>query len=149
MRWSLRYKIFALMGSMVLGFLMATLLVVGWQAHRSAWQRIVDDLHHTRRQFAALQQLRYQNLLALSRILGREYALRNALATYDPPTVFSAMQTFQARIQSDVFLITDDRGSVLAATTCWPGWPGTAYSRRGSAGVRHAQRSSCWPRGRR
>ena len=117
MRWSLRYKIFALMGSMVLGFLVATLLVVGWQARRSAWQRIVDDLYHTRQQFAALQQLRYQNLLALSRILGREYALRNALATYDPPTVFSAMQTFQARIQSDVFLITDDRGSVLAATS--------------------------------
>lgn len=117
MRWSLRYKIFALMGSMVLGFLVATLLVVGWQARRSAWQRIVDDLHHTRQQFEALQQLRYQNLRALSRILGREYALRNALATYDPPTVLSAMQTFQARIQSDVFLITDDRGSVLAATS--------------------------------
>lgn len=117
MRWSLHYKIFALMGSMVLGFLVATLLVVGWQARHSAWQRIEEDLRYTRRQFEGIQQLRGQHLLALSRILGREYALRNALATYDPPTVFSAMQTFQSRLQSDVFLITDDRGSVLAATS--------------------------------
>lgn len=116
MRWRLRYKIFALMGGMVLGLLLATLLVVGLQASRVATQRIMADLQRTRRQFEELQNLRYQSLLALSRVLSREYALRNAVATYDPPTVFSAMQSFQSRIRSDIFLITDDQGRSLAAT---------------------------------
>jgi class 3 adenylate cyclase/HAMP domain-containing protein len=117
MRWGLRYKIFSLMGGMVLALLLATLLVVGLQASRVAQQRIVADLQSARQQFEELQQLRYQSLLALSRVLGREYALRNAVATYDPPTVFSAMQSFQSRIQSDFFLITDDQGELLAATS--------------------------------
>jgi Double sensory domain of two-component sensor kinase len=116
-RWGLRSKIFALMGSLVLGLLTATLLVVGVQADRSARQRLLADLHRTRQQFEALQQLRYQNLRALSRILSREYALRNAVATYDAPTILSAMQSFQARIQSDVFFVADDHGTVLAVTS--------------------------------
>ena len=115
MRCSLRTKIFLLMGSLVLGVLGATLLVIGMQANSAAQQRIVADLHRTRQQFEAFQRQRYQSLLALSRVLGREYALRNAVATYDPLTVSTAMQSFQARIQSDFFLITDDRGAFLAA----------------------------------
>lgn len=114
MRWGLRYKIFAYTGSLVLGLLVATLLVVDLQADRSARQRLMADLHRTRQQFEALQQLRYQSLLALGRVLSREYALRNAVATYDTPTIVSAMQSFQARIQSDIFFVADDRGSILA-----------------------------------
>jgi class 3 adenylate cyclase/HAMP domain-containing protein len=117
MRCNLRYKIFFLMGGLVLGLLLATLVVVGLQARRVAKQRIVTDLQGTRQQFEELQRLRYQSLLALSRVLGREYALRNAVATYDPPTIFSAMQSFQSRIRSDFFLITDDQGVLLAATS--------------------------------
>ena len=106
MHWGLRYKIFALMGGMVLALLLATLLVVDWQARRVAQQRLVADLQSTRQQFEELQRLRYQSLLALSRILSREYALRNAVATYDPPTVSSAMQRLQSRIPRAVFLLT-------------------------------------------
>ena len=116
MRWSLRYKIFALMGSLVLGLLLATLMVVGLQASRATKQRIIADLQGTRQQFEALQRLCYQGLLALSRVLGRTYALRNAVSTYDKLTVFTAMQSFQARIQSHFFLITDDQGALLAAS---------------------------------
>ncbi len=127
MNCSLRYKIFLLMGSLVLGVLLATLLVVNLQASSTAKQRIVADLHDTRQQFEALQRWRYRSLLALSRVLGREYALRNAVATYDPPTVATAMQSFQARIQSDFFLVTDDRGILLAATG-WEEKPGADLS---------------------
>lgn len=116
MRWGLRYKIFACTGSLVLGLLVATLFVVGLQADRSARQRLLADLHRTRHQFEALQQLRYQSLLALGRVLSREYALRNAVATYDAPTIVSAMQSFQARIQSDLFFVADNQGTVLALT---------------------------------
>ncbi len=66
------------MGSLVLGVLLATLLVVNLQASITAKQGIVADLHDTRQQFEALQRWRYRSLLALSRVLGREYALRNA-----------------------------------------------------------------------
>jgi hypothetical protein len=114
-RWGLRYKIFALMGSLILSLLVATLLVVGLQVNRAARHRVVTDLHRTRQQVEALQQLRYQSLLALSHILSREYALRNAVATYDAPTIFSAIQSFQSRIQSDVFFVVDDQGGVLAS----------------------------------
>lgn len=85
-RWGLRYKIFALMGSLILSLLVTTLLVVGLQVNRSARHRVVTDLHRTRQQFEALQQLRYQSLLALSHLLSREYALRNAVSTYNAPT---------------------------------------------------------------
>lgn len=115
MRYSLRTKIFLLMGSLVLGILLATLLVISQQASRTARLRITADLHSTRQQFETLQRQRYRSLLALSRVLGREYALRNAVATYDPPTVVTAIQSFQARIQSDYLLITDDQGALLAA----------------------------------
>jgi len=114
-RWGLRYKIFALMGSLILSLLVATLLVVGLQVNRAARHRVVTDLHRTRQQVEALQQLRYQSLLALSHILSREYALRNAVSTYDAPTIFSAIQSFQSRIQSDVFFVVDDQGGVLAS----------------------------------
>jgi len=63
-RWGLRYKIFALMGSLILSLLVATLLVVGLQVNRPARHRVVTDLHRTRQQVEALQQLRYQSLLA-------------------------------------------------------------------------------------
>ena len=74
------------MGSLILSLLVTTLLVVGLQVNRAARHRVVTDLHRTRQQFEALQQLRYQSLLALSHLLSREYALRNAVATYNAPT---------------------------------------------------------------
>ncbi|MGQ4806989.1 hypothetical protein NKDENANG_00327 [Candidatus Entotheonellaceae bacterium PAL068K] len=89
-RWGLRDKIFALMGSLVLGLPVATLGVVGLQASRAAQQRIRVDLPNTRRPFEAFQRLRYQGLLALSRVLGRTYALRNAVSTYHSLTVCTA-----------------------------------------------------------
>jgi class 3 adenylate cyclase/HAMP domain-containing protein len=115
------------MGSLVLGLLLATLLVVGLQVSSAARQRIVADLQATRQQFEEFQRLRYQSLLALSRVLGREYALRNAVATYDPPTVLTAMQSFQSRMQSDFFLITDEQGALLAASV-WNEKPGADLS---------------------
>lgn len=114
--WGVRNKLFALMGSMMLGLLLSTLLVLGILTNRAAKQRIMADLHSTRQQFEALQGLRYRSLRALSRILGTEYALRNAVATYDPPTILSAMQGLGGRIQNDFFLITDDQGKLLVAT---------------------------------
>jgi sigma-B regulation protein RsbU (phosphoserine phosphatase) len=114
-RWSLRYKIFAIMGSLVLGLLLATLLLVGLQAGNSARQRIFVDLQGTRMQFEEFQRIRYQSLLALSRILSRTFALRNAVATYHPETVLSAVMSFQARVRSDLFIVTDDEGKLLAS----------------------------------
>lgn len=115
-RWSLRYTIFALTGGMVLSLLGATFLVIGWHTRQATRQRLASELQSTQQQFEALQQLRYQSLLALGQVLSHDYALRNAVATYDPPTVASALHSVQARTQSDVVLITDDHGAVLAAT---------------------------------
>ena len=123
MRWSLRYKIFAMLGGLVMGLLLTTLVLVGVQAGNAAKEQILIDLQGTRKQFDEVQRLRFQSLLAFSRMLGAEFALLNAVATYHPETVQSAARSYQSRIQGDFFLVTDDDGKLLA-TTVGPMKPG-------------------------
>lgn len=105
-----------LMGGLVIGLLLVTLFLVDRWATRQAYRTIISDLRSTQMVFERFQQARFERLLSIARILGREYALRTAVATYDPATVLSAARNFQARAKGDLFLVTDETGEVLART---------------------------------
>ncbi|MBI3326248.1 MAG: HAMP domain-containing protein [Nitrospinae bacterium] len=115
-RWRLRNKLILLMGGLVVGLLLVTLLLVDLWATRQAHRTVINDLRSTQMVFEQFQRARFERLLSIARILGREYALRTAVATYDPATVLSAGKNFQARAKSDLFLVTDETGKVLART---------------------------------
>ena len=108
-RWRLRDKMMLLMGGLVVGLLLVTLFLVDRWATHQAHRTVINDLRNTQMVFERFQQARFEWLLSSARILGREYALRNAVATYDPATVLSAGKTFQERVKSDLLLITDER----------------------------------------
>ncbi|RMF90896.1 MAG: HAMP domain-containing protein [Nitrospinota bacterium] len=115
-RFRLQTKLFLLVSALVLVLILSTLLVVNLWVTRQMYRNVESDLQGAQSVFAEFQRTRYASLLAICRLLGKDFALRTAVATYDPGTVLSAAMTFQARVNSQLFLITDAAGRVLART---------------------------------
>lgn len=115
-RLRLRTKIFAFVASIILLLMLSTLLVVNLWVTRRTYQEIEVNLKNTQSVFVEFQKTRYASLLAICGLLGKDFALRDAVATYDPATVLSAAQNFQRRVKSDLLIITDEQGKVLART---------------------------------
>jgi len=97
-RWRLQNKIMLLMGGLVVGLLLVTLFLVDRWATHQAHRTVIGDLRNTQMVFERLQHARLEWLLSSARILGREYALRNAVATYDPATAKVLIKRVTLRI---------------------------------------------------
>jgi adenylate cyclase len=113
-RLSLRNKILVATLALVVGLLVAALVVVDVLVRRQVLAGVQETLDRTAVTVRTIQRSRTHQLLSESRILTQNWVFKNAVTTYDPDTVSSAVQTFQAVIGADLFTVTDEEAVVLA-----------------------------------
>ncbi|HEY8514801.1 MAG TPA: adenylate/guanylate cyclase domain-containing protein [Candidatus Binatia bacterium] len=115
LRPSLRARILLPYAALLLAVLLATLWVLG--AAVSGWveaslRRQFDATGHV---FRALLGERARRLTGETELLAADFALKRAIATYDPGTIASVAVNQRERLGVELLWITDERGRLLAA----------------------------------
>ena len=118
MRWwarrGLGTKILVGLLAVLAGLLATTLVAVQIAVSRQTEATLRADLEITSSVFARLLRERQDLLVAGSRLLAADFALKRALATYDPATLTSVAVNYRQRIGADLLWITDDGATLLA-----------------------------------
>lgn len=114
-RRRLRTRILLPFSLLLLGVLLATLWV--GSAAVSAWveRSLRRQFDVTASVFRALLAERAGRLRGETSLLAADFALKRALATYDPDTLASVAQNQRERLGVELLWIADDRGTLLAA----------------------------------
>jgi adenylate cyclase len=113
-RRRLRSKIFLPFSVLILAILLATLWVIGTAV--SAWveRSLKGQFEVTGNAFRALMAERESRLRGETTLLAGDFALKRAIATYDPDTLASVALNYRERIGGDLLWITDESGKLLA-----------------------------------
>jgi len=118
MRWwaatRLRTKIFLGFSALILGLLLATLWLVEMAVQRQAERSLTSELMVTGEVFRQLLAEREERLTSNSVLLTGDFALKRALATYDPATLATVALNYRERSGVDLLWILDEQGHVLA-----------------------------------
>ena len=119
MRWwarrQLRAKIFLPFSLLMLATLLVTLWLTNLAVSRQVEATLKSQLVVTGEVFRQLVAERAERLLGNTTLLAGDFALKRAIATYDPATLASVAINYQDRIKVDLFWITDETGKLLAA----------------------------------
>ncbi len=75
-----------------------------------------ENLIKTRAVFRELEETRFQRLISLTQVIAEVPTLKAVVATEDPATVLKAAVSYQKTARSDLFIVTDRAGLVLART---------------------------------
>jgi adenylate cyclase len=110
----LRTKIFLGFSALILGVLLATLLLVEMAVQRQAERSLTSELMVTGQVFQQLLAEREDRLTSNSVLLTGDFALKRALATYDPATLATVAVNYRDRSGVDLLWILDEQGRVLA-----------------------------------
>src|SRR2546425_5768131 len=118
MRWwahsRLRTKIFLAFSALILALLLLTLGFVQLAVSRQVQSTLKEELLTTGHVFQGLVTERGTRLLTNTILLAGDFALKRAIATYDPSTLASVALNYQERIGVDLLWITDEAGRLLA-----------------------------------
>lgn len=116
MRWwarlGLRGKLFLAVATVLIGLLLTTLVAVQLQIEDQTRATLRAELQVTGTVFERLLRERSDVLVAGARLLASDFALKRAIATYDPATLDSVAQNHQQRIGVDLLWITDEAGTL-------------------------------------
>jgi adenylate cyclase len=115
-----RAKVFLALSALILALLLATLWLTQLAVSRQVQGTLQAELLVTGQVFKRLVAERAQRLLMSSTLLAGDFALKRALATYDPPTLGSVAVNYQQRLGVDALWITDERGTLLADSRVAP-----------------------------
>jgi adenylate cyclase len=118
MRWwarrRLRTKIFLPFSILILTILLATLWVIGTAVGAWVESSLKRQFEVTGNVFRGLIAERQERLLGETRLLAGDFALKRAIATYDPDTLESVATNYRERSGGDLLWITDADGALLA-----------------------------------
>ena len=118
MRWwarrRLRTKIFLIFAPLLLATLILTLGFIQLAVSRQVKETLHNQLSVTGRVFLRLVAERGERLLTQTTLLAGDFALKRAIATYDPSTLASVADNYRERLNVDLFWITDEAGKLLA-----------------------------------
>ena len=117
MRWwargRLRTKIFLAFSALILALLLLTLGFVQLAVSRQVQSTLKEELLTTGHVFQGLVAERATRLLTNTILLAGDFALKRAIATYDPSTLASVALNYQERVGVDLLWITDEAGVLL------------------------------------
>jgi sigma-B regulation protein RsbU (phosphoserine phosphatase) len=117
----MRFRTAILSGLLLLlgGTLAAIILVSSVILNQSAKQDVADDLRRAGRLFEDLQTYRQSLLRSEARVIAEEPRLKAVAATQelDPETAFGVAFELRRALQSDLLVLTDGGGHILADTS--------------------------------
>lgn len=118
MKWwarrRLRAKIFLPFSALVLATLVATLWFINSVVSRQVEESLKRQLGVTAQVFKRMVAEHAQRLLADTALLAADFALKRAIATYDPETLATVALNYRQRMGIDALWITDETGALLA-----------------------------------
>jgi methyl-accepting chemotaxis protein len=98
------------------GLIITTLLIVNLFTKAELDKTLQKDLKKTQTLFENYQALRTKEISVENKLIGEVPFLKALLSTRDRETILGFAKSFQAQIGSDLFLITDGEGGILAST---------------------------------
>jgi adenylate cyclase len=110
----LRTKIFVAFSVLIVAVLLIALVLVERVVHRQAEQSLTHELMVTGEVFQQLLAEREERLTSNSVLLTGDFALKRAIATYDPATLATVAVNYRERSGVDLLWILDEQGNVLA-----------------------------------
>ncbi len=110
----LRTKIFVAFSTLIVAVLLTTLLLVELAVRRQAERSLTHELMVTGKVFQRLLAEREGRLTSSSVLLTGDFALKRAIATYDPATLATVAVNYRERSGLDLLWILDEAGRLLA-----------------------------------
>jgi sensor histidine kinase regulating citrate/malate metabolism len=107
----LRTKIFVAFSILVVGLLLATLWLVEQAVSRQAERSLTSELMVTGQVFQQILAEREDRLTSNSVLADGDFALKRALATYDPATLATVAVNYRERSGVDLLWILDESGT--------------------------------------
>ena len=116
MRIDIQAKLFILMVGLTAVVLGAVLYTVTEIITEAIQAKIVYDFNQTEKTFRQVQDLRYQRLVESSAVIGENPAFKGHVQLGDPASMeyFVEEELVQYTPELDLFIVTDNRGDVLA-----------------------------------
>lgn len=113
-RLGLRAKIFLPFSLLILAVLLSVLWLINSAVSAQVESNLRAQLRVTGEVFRGLIAARASRLTADTSLLAADFALKRAIATYDPETLATVSVNYRERIGLDLLWITDEKGAVLA-----------------------------------
>ncbi len=123
---SFRGRLVAVFVGLFAVILATCFLVVAAAVRASARHEIGEELRLAGTLFVRQLESRSQQLVAATRLLSGDFALKTAAATADQETTRSVLANHRQRIEADVLMLVSTEGSI-AADTRQPGRLGAAF----------------------
>jgi class 3 adenylate cyclase len=114
-----KHKILFLFSLLIIVILATVLLVVNSIYQSQARKQIDSNLERTKLSFEQILNERNRQLATNARLLSLDFPFKQTVRTGDHGTILSAARNHRVRIESDLFLVTDAAGRVLADTYDW------------------------------
>ena len=111
----IRKKIFLLFGGLVFASILLILVGTSFQVRRNLKNVLINDLKGVNKTLLEYEKARLELLRTKTALLAEEPRLKAALDTGDPATVAQEAEKFVAVIGSDILIMTDPYGVVLAS----------------------------------
>ena len=113
---SFRFRILALVLSLVTVVISATVLAVVTKAHAEVGRNAALQLRSAADTAREVLRFRGNQLTSAAEVLTSDFGFKEAIASADTATLMSAMSNHRSRIGADVLIVMDRDGGVVAST---------------------------------
>jgi len=117
---SLRNRIFLTSALLTVLSIGVAVYVVNVRVTREMSQQLQHEIVATGALVEQIRSTRAQNFTMMARLIADAPQLKAAVDTKDPPTVQDALSGYQNQLNSNLLLVTNDRGTVLASVGASP-----------------------------
>ena len=114
MTFSIRRKLFVLLAGLTTVVLTGVLTQVTSTLSEAILSKVRFDFGQTERTFRRVQGLRYENLLDAAYLIGENTSFKANVSLLDPATVYQAVSDMALLTRSDLLIVTDAEGQLLA-----------------------------------
>lgn len=113
---TLQKKILFMMIMVMVALIATTIFIVNLFTGRAIDTALEDDLSKAQNVFENYQAIKTNEVFSENKLIGEIPFLKALISSKDRRTIFGFASSFQERIGSDLFLVTDDKGEILAST---------------------------------
>jgi len=113
---SFRFRILALVLSLVTAVVSATVIAVVSKAHAEVGRQAAQHLHSAADTAREALKFRGNQLTSAVEVLTSDFGFKEAIASGDKATLLSAMANHRSRIGADALIVLDRDGAVMAST---------------------------------
>lgn len=114
MRINIQTKIFFLLAGLTAVILTGVLLAITDTVSTKVEEEIITEFNNTQNFFQKQQSLIYDRLVESCYLIGENSTFKASVEVNDPGTVYFSVEEFANYAKVDLFIVTDERGKMLA-----------------------------------